>query len=196
MSAALQRPDPPLSRVPADEFLSWPEDDSRTRYQLVDGTPVAMAPPSVRHASIQGRLGGLLDQHLRERGGPCRVLVGVGVQPRSDAEWNVRIPDIAVECEPPRDDAKLVRNPKLLIEILSPGNERLTRANVWIYRDLPSVQEILLLHSWKIGGELLRRNADGTWPAEAVALGAGDRLCLDGIGLDVPLADAYATSGL
>ena len=31
---------------------------------------------------------------------------------------------------------------------------------------------------------------------QAVALGAGDRLCLDGIGLDVPLADAYATSGL
>ena len=108
----------------------------------------------------------------------------------------MRIPDIAVDCEPPRDDARLVRDPTLLIEILSPGNERLTRANVWAYRDLPSVREILLLYSWKIGGELLRRDADGTWPAEAVILGVGDRLHLDSIGLDVPLADAYATSGL
>lgn len=196
MSAALHRLDPPAPRVGAAEFLSWPEDDGRTRYQLVDGVPVAMAPPSVRHASIQGRLGGLLDQHLRGRGGPCRVLVGVGVQPRSDVEWNVRIPDIAVDCETPRADLQLVRAPTLLIEILSPGNERLTRANVWIYRDIPSVREILLLYSWKIGGELLCRDADGGWPAHAVTLGAEDRLLLDSIGLDVPLADAYATSGL
>lgn len=194
MSAVPHRLDPPAPRVGAAEFLSWPEDDARARHQLVDGVPVAMAPPSRRHGRIQSRLGGILDQHLR--GGRCQASVGAGVQPRSDPDWNVRIPDIVVDCDPPQDDAHLVRNPVLIVEILSPGNERLTRGNVWVYRDIPSVREILLLYSWKIGGEVLRRDEDGTWPAEAVVLGAEDRLRLHGIGLDVPLADAYATSGL
>lgn len=190
----MPRPDPPAPRVTADEFLSWPEDDGRTRYQLVDGTPVAMAPPSRRHGRIQSRLSGILDQHLR--GNPCQVSVGTGVQPRSEPTWNVRIPDLVVDCDPPQDDTHLVRNPVLIVEVLSPGNERVTRGNVWVYRDLPSVRDILLLYSWRIGGELLRRGADGTWPMEATVLGAEDRLRLDAIGLDVPLADAYATSGL
>lgn len=194
MIAALQRPDPPAPRVGVEEFLSWPEDDGRTRYQLVDGTPVAMAPPSRRHGRIQSRLAGILNQHLR--GHRCQVSVGTGVQPRSDPHWNVRIPDLVVDCDPPQDDAHLVRNPLLVIEILSPGNERLTRGNVWVYRDLPSVRDILLLYSWKIGGESLRRDADSTWPVDATVLGAESRLRLESIGLDVPLADAYATSGL
>lgn len=195
MSAA-QRPLPPTPRLSAAEFLSWPEDAAGLRWQLVDGVPVAMAPPSSTHGTVQAEFGGLVRDALRARGSPCRVVAGPGIQPRVEAEWNVRIPDLVVNCDPPDPKQALVPNPVLVVEILSPGNEHRTRANVWAYRTIPSVQEILLLYGWRIGGELLRRDADGEWPDSATKLGATDRLALPGIGLDVALADAYVGSGL
>ena len=60
----------------------------------------------------------------------------------------------------------MVPDPVLLIEILSPSNEAQTRANIWAYTTIPSVREILAVHSTRIEAELLRRNPDGSWPEE------------------------------
>jgi Uma2 family endonuclease len=54
--------------------------------------------------------------------------------------------------------------PVLIIEILSPSNWPETWTNVWAYTTIPSVREILIVHSTKIGVELLRRDAAGHWP--------------------------------
>lgn len=155
-----------------------------------------MAPPSGTHAAIQMEISVLLRDALRARGSLCRVLRGAGIQPRVEAEWNVRIPDLLVDCDPPDPRQHLVLNPVLIAEVLSPGNERRTRSNVWAYRTIPSVQDILLLYGWRVEAELMRRAADGNWPDSPTQLGATDRLILPGIGLDVALADAYAATGL
>ena len=63
-------------------------------------------------------------------------------------------------------------DPVLVVEILSPSNETETRENVWAYASIPSVQEILLLRSTEIAAELLRRQADGNWPEQALAIGS------------------------
>lgn len=181
--------------VSAEEFLSWPEDDNGVRWELVDGEPIAMAPPSARHAAIQGVLAGLLFNSLRAAESPCRVLVGPGVQPREQRATNVRIPDIAIECAPPSDE-QITPTPTLVVEVLSPGNERKTRRNVWVYKTLPSVREILLLYGWRCEGELLRRRPDSTWPDFPEPLGPTSVLTLETAHLSVPFREAYATSGL
>ena len=89
----------------------------------------------------------------------------------------------------------LILAPVLIAEILSPSNQAQTWSNVWAYTSIPSVQEILVLHSVSIGAEVLRRGPDGTWPADTSKVKAGD-LVLDSIGFRAPLADIYRTTRL
>ena len=84
----------------------------------------------------------------------------------------------------------------LLIEIVSPSNERQTWANVWAFTTIPTVREILVISSLRIGAELLRRRPDGSWPERPEALGPEDTLALESIGFAAPLAAAYATTHL
>ena len=83
----------------------------------------------------------------------------------------------------------------LVIEILSPSNRAETWTNVWSYTTIPSVREILVLHSTSIGADLLRRGPDGTWPERPQAIGQDD-LTLDSIGYTGPLAAFYRTTWL
>jgi Uma2 family endonuclease len=127
-----------------DEFLVWdPDDMTGRRWQLMDGEPVLMAPAAEPHGAIQAELARLLANHLAERASPCRVIAAPGIVPRVRANENFRVPDLGVTCAPPSREV-MISEPVLLIEILSPSNEPETRANVWTYTTIPSVQEILL----------------------------------------------------
>jgi Uma2 family endonuclease len=176
------------------EFLSWDASDpSGVPWQLVDGEPVAMAPGSETHAALQGEIGRRIANHLIEQGGPCRLLSQPGIVPRIRSDRNFRIPDLGVTCAPP-SQGLMVRDPILLIEILSPSNEAQTRANIWAYTTIPTVQEILAVHSTRIEAELLRRAPDGNWPEEPITLTGTDTLMLSSIGFASPLATLYRTT--
>ena len=178
------------------EFLSWDDaDTSGTPWQLIDGEPVAMAPGSETHAALQGEIGRVIGNHLIDKGGSCRLLSRPGIVPRIRANRNFRIPDLGVTCAPPAQGL-MVPDPILLIEILSPGNEAQTRANIWAYTTIPSVREILAVHSTRIEAELLRRSSDGSWPAEPDILTGSDMLALTTIEFTINLAMFYRTTAL
>jgi len=190
MVAALKLPD--LLTVGA--FLAW-DAPAGQRWQLVDGVPQAMAPPGTAHAAIQSEVDRLLGNHLLAQGSHCTVMSTPGVIPRVQADTNMRVPDLAVTCAPVLPGEAALREPILLIEILSPSNRAETWTNVWSYATIPSVREILILQSTAIGADLLRRNADGTWPDRSLAIEQGD-LTLDSIGYTVPIAAFYRTTWL
>ena len=199
MSAAL-KPDPgpaPIpGRITVAEFLQWAADDpSGQKWELVDGTPVAMAPAWQTHGLIQMETGRLIGNHLVSINSPCRIGVETGIIPRVNAATNYRIPDLGVTCGPPNDSYALP-DPVLLIEIVSMSNETKTRANVWSYTTIPSVVEILLVSSITVKAELLRRQPDGAWPQQAATLGPDSTLELVSIGFKVPLRALYRTTAL
>jgi Uma2 family endonuclease len=178
------------------EFLAWDAGDlSGVPYQLIDGEPVAMAPGSETHAALQGEIGALLRNHLLEKGGKCRLLSQPGIVPRVRSDRNFRIPDLGVTCAQPAL-GQMVPDPVLLIEILSPSNEAETRANIWAYTTIPSVQEILAVHSTRIEAELLRRGPDGNWPETPEVVTGTETLRLASIGFATPLAAFYRTTAL
>ena len=181
---------PPLMSV--DEFMVWEPGDGRA-WQLVDGVPEAMAPTNRTHGALQGRLASLLDAHFERTGSPCSVVITPGVVPHVRAEHNVRIPDLSVTCSPYRDEQPLLLNLVLLVEVLSPSNQRETWSNVWTYTTIPSVREILVLRSAEVGAELLRRREDGTWPERPELITDGD-LVLESLGFRAPLAAHYRTT--
>ena len=90
----------------------------------------------------------------------------------------------------------MVPDPILLIEILSPSNEAQTRANIWAYTTIPSVREILAIHSTRIEAELLRRSTDGSWPEEPDIVTGTDILSLTTIEFSINLAMFYRTTAL
>jgi Uma2 family endonuclease len=193
MSTTLRAP----HRMTVAEFQDWepPADLAQRRWELVDGEPVCMSPPSIDHGAIQSELARLLGNWLTANRPDCRVITTPGVVPRVRSDVNERIPDLAVTCGPIRP-ARTLDDPILLIEILSPSNEAKTRANVWAYATIPSVREIVLISSTSVFAEIFRRNADNTWPPDPLFLRDGAELDLESIGMALPLQAAYRTSSL
>jgi Uma2 family endonuclease len=188
---------PPIPyRMTTEEFLHWiPDDADTTRWQLVDGEPVAMAPANIRHGRLQARIATLLTLRLDQTGSPCSVVTAPGVVPGVRPSQNVRIPDLGVTCAPDQGDA-LLPEPVLLIEILSPSNERETWTNIWAYATIPSVREIVVFSAVVIRAQVLRRASEGHWLPEPEVVEAGAELRLDSIGGAWPVGDFYATTAL
>jgi Uma2 family endonuclease len=120
-----------------------------------------MAPASDRHGSIQSELAFLITAHLRATGAPCRIVTAPGVVPSERSEDNCLVPDLGVTRAPPTGEHPM-REPLVLIEILSPTNISKTRANVQAYRTIPTVAQIVVVHSSAIVAEMTRRTPDGT----------------------------------
>jgi Uma2 family endonuclease len=73
--------DPAEKRMTVAEFLEW-DDGTDTRYELVRGKIVAMAPASARHSVIASKLGSALEARLNR---PCYVGINAGiVRPERD----------------------------------------------------------------------------------------------------------------
>jgi Uma2 family endonuclease len=181
-------------RMTVTEFFAWTPPTAEA-WQLVDGEPQAMAPASRTHGAIQAEMGALIRNHFAEQSSPCTIVMAPGVIPRAQSETNVRIPDLAVTCSDYDEEEQALTSMVLVVEILSPGNQAETYANVWAYTTIPSVQEILVLKTAQIGAELLRRGKDRNWPPHPSAVESGD-LNLESIGFSIPLAAAYRTTRL
>jgi Uma2 family endonuclease len=188
--------DTPPEFMTAQDFLAWPGDGSGRKFQLVDGEVRAMSPGSVTHGTIQSTMGRLIGNRLAESRSSCRVVSEPAVVTRVRAHINLRVPDLGVTCMPDAPDQQALPDPVLLMEILSPGNTRQTWDNVWTYTTIPSVREILVVHSTRVRAEMLRRDADGNWPPEPRDIGPGDTLRLDSIDFTCQLADVYARTHL
>jgi len=186
----------PPARMTVAEFIDWDTGDtSGAGWQLIDGEPVAMAPASQPHGALVIELARLLANHLLDKGSPCRVVGEPGIVPHVRAAQNFRIPDLGVTCSPDLTGI-MVPDPVLLIEIMSPSNEAETWANVWAYTTIPSVREILIVHSTRVEAELLRRREDGNWPETPEVIGPSGTLELASVGFSSPLAALYRTTAL
>jgi Uma2 family endonuclease len=186
----------PSRRMTVAEFLEWDSaDPTGALWQLRDGVPEMMPPASDPHGSIHSELAYLLTAHLDAGGSPCRVVTAPGVVPAQRSEENCLVPNLGITCAPPAG-ARLLHEPVVLIEILSPTNVSKTRANLLAYRTIPSLAEIVVLRSTSIAAEILRRGPDGARPAQPDLVDVNGELRLDSIGFAAPLRAAYRTTDL
>jgi Uma2 family endonuclease len=178
------------------EFFAWPGDGSGLLHQLIDGQVVAISPPSSTHGVIQSTIARLLGNHIAANGLPCTVTTNPPVVPRIDANRNARCPDLGVSCAKGADSTYELTEPLVLIEILSPSNKAETWTNVWAFTTIPSVMDILVVESLKIGAKRLTRQADGTWPDVPVVMETGDTLEVPSLQYSVSLDRFYDGSRL
>ncbi len=109
MDQAVQHPD---TLMTVAEFLAWDPPDNRM-WQLVDGTPVAMAPASWCHNSLLGEVHGVVSSHLLDQGSPCMSVPTPEIITPKHADRNMRIPDLAVTCADPVNNLADMPNPIL-----------------------------------------------------------------------------------
>ena len=165
-----------------DEFLVF-DDGTDTRYELIGGELVAMAPPSGIHGALAAGLALAIGAQLVR---PCRVVTEAGIMlPDRNAYYQA---DLAVSCAELTPEPA-VAAPKVIVEVLSPS----TAATDYLhklpdYRGIPSVQDILLVSSTEARIEHWRRKVDG-WKVQDLR-GEGV-VRLQAFDITVALADLY-----
>ena len=193
MHNVLDKPPPTMTVA---EFLDWPGDPSGRTFQLVDGEVQAVSPASATHGTIQMTLGRLIGNALVGAGSQCRVVAEPGVITRIRAHMNMRVPDLGITATADAPGQRALPDPLVLIEILSPGNAKDTWGNVRAYTTIPTVREIVVVHSTRVLAELLRRGADGHWPEKPEEIEPDGTLRLESIGFSCLLREAYAQTHL
>jgi len=171
-----------------DEFLLW-DDGTETHYELIGGFPVAMAPPAAAHRMLAMRLGSRIDSALARRR-PCNAQGEAGiVRPeRMDTYFEA---DIAATCERHEFGQQALKEPFLIVEILSPSTERHDRrVKLPTYRQIETVDEVMLIASDEIYAEVHRRTAGTRWITE-ILRGGDAVLGLASIPIEIRLSDLY-----
>ena len=176
--------EPAERRMSLAEFLEW-DDGTDTRYELIDGHPVAMAPPIEAHGTIVANLTAAIRPRLKP---PYRVVVGAGIIPADRADTWYQA-DLVVTRAPAERGARAITQPRLIIEVLSPSTAAHDRGvKLAEYRKIASVEQILLVASEDRHVEVWLRAEDG-WKVQDLIGDAAIPLAIDGQPL--PLAEIY-----
>lgn len=152
----------PKTRFTPEEYLEL-ERKAEYKNEYYRGEIFAMAGASLKHNEIVGQLSALIAQHLRARG--CRLYPAD--QRIATPAGLYTYPDLSVVCGPPQrssEDRDTVTNPVLLVEVLSPTTESYDRGNkAKLYREIPSLEQLVLISQDAFEVELSTRQPDGTW---------------------------------
>lgn len=183
MIAISQQP----QKMTIEEYLEW-EPQQDVRYEYVNGEVFAMTGGTIPHNDIVLNLYTALRPHLRSRG--CRANVSdvkVQVSPKSAYYY----PDVIVSCDPQDLNArKFIQNPKLIVEVLSPGTSAKDRGEKFTYYlTIPTLQEYILIDSEKISVERYCRGEGRMWLYYPYI--AGDIITLSSIEFDCPIELLY-----
>lgn len=175
-------------RMTLEEFLLW-EGEPDLRYELVNGSPVAMAPTSGVHATIAVNAAVEIDSRLASRP-PCRATSEAGIAVDSGDYY---LADIAATCEPPHGEAG-VKDPFLVVEVLSPTTRLHDLGRkLDAYKALDGVREIWLVDSIRRWVQVWRR--DGvTWRAQDHV--GGGTFASPALEDEVEIARLYRNTGL
>jgi Uma2 family endonuclease len=121
------------------------EKTSPMRHEFINGVLFALSGPSVAHQRIVLNLTVAFSNHLKR--GPCEVfLPGSKVLILRDVSKISYYPDVMVDCRPDTRDTHHVRDPKLIVEVLSPSTQIIDRREkLQNYRLIDSVEEYVIV---------------------------------------------------
>jgi Uma2 family endonuclease len=133
------------------------------RHEYVNGTVYAMSGASLAHNRIAQRLVTAFGNHLQ--GGPCEpFFLDAKLEIPSARKQIMYYPDAMVSCRPEDRTEQVVRNPKLVVEILSKSTQHIVRREkAMIYQSDEAIEEYALIaqHQPRV---IVHRRAEGWHP--------------------------------
>jgi Uma2 family endonuclease len=170
-----------------DEFLAWAVRQEKGRYELFDGRVVVQQPQNWGHAKLCWHIRSVLTAAIERMGGPFYAApMGMTVPITRDYAFE---PDALVAPLPEPREAELeIRNPVVVVEVLSPSTARRDRTEKLAgYFKVPSIQHYLIINPQRREITWYRRAAgDGHEPPIALRDGT---LRLDPPGIEFDVAE-------
>jgi Uma2 family endonuclease len=171
-----------------DEFLAW-EAEQTERHDFVGGEVYAMTGAEDRHVTATGNVYMALRQHLA--GTPCRTyMADMKVEAASRSAYFY--PDVVVTCSnADRASPVIKREPKLIVEVLSPGTAAYDRGEKAVhYRHIESLEELAFIDIDARRADVYRKGRDGLWVLHPFEKGEG--VVLMSVSLSIPAAALFA----
>jgi Uma2 family endonuclease len=178
---------PASAFLSVEEYLKF-ENNSDVRHEYVAGKIYAMVGVSEPHVKIVGNLHAALHAHLR--GGPCRAyFVDFKLSLKVGHDDLFYYPDLMVKCGREGITTYHLKEPKLIIEVLSPSTERTDRREKALsYHQVACVEEYVLIAQNRPQIEFQRR-ADDWRPTVVTSLDSV--ATFHSIGLSLSLRQIY-----
>jgi Uma2 family endonuclease len=181
----------PRHRYSFPEYLEL-EEMAGVRHEFYSGEIYAMAGGTPEHAAMAAAITALLGRQLVST--VCRVY---------SSDLRVRVletglatyPDVTVVCGGSERDPESpthVTNPKVVIEVTSPGTAEYDRTEkLSHYQRIPSLAAIILVDHASPRVDVWTRGSDG-W--HSVAFGPGQTVPLPAIACSLPVDEIYAAA--
>ena len=144
-----------------EEYLEY-ENASQEKHEYYNGEIFAMAGTSDDHAAIETNLiislgNALKKSHCKPRVSSKRIHI--------PSNTLFTYPDITIGCKDawPESETRAVL-PKVIIEVLSKSTRKYHRGQKFeLYKDIPSLQEYILVDSQKLAIDIYRKTIRNTW---------------------------------
>jgi Uma2 family endonuclease len=175
-----------------EDFFAW-EGQAEGRYEFDGVQPVEMNGVTVNHATISRNLDRLLDDALK--GTACRAFgPQVGIAATAQA---VRYPDAFVSAAAVAGTARMIADPVVVFEILSPTSGRTDRiVKLREYAGVASIRRYLILEPASVGATVLERQGAGQIWRTTSLMSPDKVLRLPELGIAFPLGAAYESVAL
>lgn len=170
------------------EYLDL-EEIARVRHEFLDGEIYAMAGGTPEHAAMAAAITAALGRQLDVQ--MCRVYSS-DLRVRVLATGLATYPDVTVICGPSERDpesATHVVNPKVVIEITSPGTAEYDRGEkLEHYKTIRTLEAIAIVDHASERFDLWTRSGDG-WQLHS--FGGGETVPLHVIGVELQIDEIY-----
>ena len=173
---------PPMN---VDEFLVWAE-GREGKFELDDGTVVAMAPERLVHGRMKVSIQTALANAIRAAGLACEsILDSIAVRITPTTSY---VPDVLVHCgERLAGDVRETASPVVVVEVLSPSSEyRDVGIKLRGYFSVAAIRHYLIVHPEQ---RLVIHHARGEGDVIATRILAEGPLVLDPPGLAIRIED-------
>lgn len=178
------------SVLSSEEYLAR-ERRAEWRSEFYRGEMFAVAGASWEHTLIKDNLAGEAGNRLK--GGPCHVATS-DLRVKISATGLYTYPDVVVVCDEPRFEDQVqdtLLNPRVIVEVLSDSTEKYDRGTKFgHYRQLPSLQEYVLVAQDRPLVERFIRQADDSWVLTAFSDLSGT-FDFGSIAAAIPMAEIY-----
>jgi len=173
------------------EEYSASERTSPVKHEYYNGQIYAMAGGSPAHARLGFNISVAIGKRLQ--GKSCRG-ASSDQRVRIEASGLETYPDALVVCPPERyaeDDANVLLNPALIVEVLSPSTEAYDRGGKFgQYSQIDALRDYILVSQDRIGVEHFQRAAGGEWRFRRCTR-REDALPLENLEITIPLEEIY-----
>lgn len=184
------------NKLTPGEYLEF-ERTSTAKHEYYKGEVFTMSGASDEHAIIFRNV--FAEAAYHSKGNKCRPC-------GNDARLHIpenslfTYPDISIYCNDLKqitgDEKDNFTRPSGLIEILSKSTEKYDRGDKFeLYKDIPTLQEYILIDSRSISVDIFRKEAGNIWALESLTK-LSDSLCIKTVNVCISLAEIYADTGL